>query len=161
MKKISGKIYRKGDLLLIGYRFDPIGWLIQKVTKSKFNHVAWILNQTQILESGRYGVRINPINKYSNKFFYRHTIIRITNISKKKIDKALRIALVSTKRGNYLKQLWTFVLLIFKYEGILPRPTCSGLIAQALHKVGFKFKTKRASRITPEDMYESKYTRPI
>lgn len=161
MKKINGKKYRKGDLLLIGYRFDPIGLLIQKVTKSKFNHSAWILTDAQILESGRYGVRINPIKKYSNRFFYRYTIIRITNISKKKLDKAIRIALISTKKGNYLKQLWTFVLLIFKYEGVLPRHTCSGLIAQALHKVGFKFKAKRASRITPGDMYESKYTRPI
>jgi len=161
MKKKNIKTFRKGDILLIKHKLDPIGWLIRIFTKSKFNHVCWILNKNKIIESGRYGVAIHSINKYFNKFLYYFELVRIKKINNIKLDKAITIAILSTKKGNYFKQLLTFILLYFKYEGILPKSTCSGLIAQSLNTIGFKFNDKNPSRITPEDIYRSKNVRKI
>lgn len=159
MKNIN--TFRKGDIILIGYKLDPIGWLIQSYTHSQFNHAAWIVSKTKILEAGRYGITIHPIKKYFNKLYFRYEVVRLKNITSKKLDKAIYSALLASKRGNYLKQILTFILLACKYEGILPRPTCSGLIAQSLYKVGFKFNNKLPSRITPEDIHRSKNVRKI
>lgn len=148
---------KKGDLLLVKYKIDPIGWLIRLYTKSEYNHIAFILNKNFIIESCRHGIIKSSIKKYSNKFLYKTKIIRVKNISEKEIKKISLLLLNNLRKSNYFKQIFTFILLFFKYEGILPRPTCSGVIAKAFYKCArIKFKNKKLNLITPGDIEKSK-----
>jgi hypothetical protein len=152
----GASMIKRGNILLIKHRLDPLGWLIRHYTHSQFNHVAWIIDSANLIESGRYGIAIHPISKYNNSFLYMTKLIRLKNITSKRLNKAIKLISYFDKKPNYLKQLLTFLLLLLKYEGLLPKSTCSGLIAQALHKVGFTFNNKKPSRITPEDINQSK-----
>ena len=162
MKKLKNiKTFRKGDILLVKHYLDPVAWLICKKTNSQFNHTAWIISEDKLIEAGRYGVAIHPISKYFNQHLYKFEVVRIKNISQTKLNKAITLAITSTRKGNYFKQILTFILLYLQYKGVLPKSTCSGLIAQALFKVGVKLSHKRPSRVTPEDIYRSKHVRKV
>ena len=155
MKKI-----KRGDLLLIKSKFDPVGCLIRFLTNSQFNHVAWILDSNHIIDY-HYGIVIRSINKYLNKNFYEIKIVRIKKIKKQQLNKAIEILLRTRKKISYFKLILTFILLYFKYEGTLPKNTCSGSIAKVLYKVGFKFNNKKPILITPEDINKSIKVREI
>jgi len=144
---------KKGDILLVKYNLDPIGWLIRKFTKSNWNHVAWVLNKYTVIESCRKGIILTPISKYKNKILYETKLKRIKNISKKDLDIAINIALKFKRKRNYFKLLLTFINVYLKINNKLPDVTCSGLISYCLSKVSFYFnKNKHPLMTVPEDI---------
>ena len=144
---------KRGDLLLVKYKFDPIGWLIRKVTNGNFNHVAWVISKKQLMEIKGKGVSINSIRKYDNKFLYETKLLRIKDLEPKKIMKAITYA-ISLKLKRKRFTLWkTFILLFLNSKGKLPTLTCSGIIAESLSKVNWFFSEYKSPRIiTPEDI---------
>jgi len=147
---------KRGDFLLVSYKYDPIGWVIRKVTHGKWNHVAWALNEYSIIEVKRSGVLVSPVTKYLDKRYYRYKLVRIKNIEKKRLDRAINCALKKKCKRNYLKLWVSFLMVLFKSKSKLPRPTCSGFIAEELAKVKWYFCDKKPSLITPQSIANSK-----
>lgn len=144
---------RKGDILLVKYRFDPVGFIVCQVTKSNWNHVAWVLNDHTLIEATTNGIKEIPLKKYSSKWFFQTKLVRIPRLSQYKLNKAMQLALREKKTGSYFKLLCTFFCILFNKTTNMPRLTCSGLIAQCLNEVGWVFTSvKNPVLITPEDI---------
>lgn len=150
---------KKGDILLISNRFDFIGYLIRKVIKSEWNHVAWAINDTHLIEVIGRGIIICPLTKYINKR-YRIKLVRIVGLKEEPLNQALHFALGCLRKYSYWNWVKTFTLLVFGYKGKLPRMVCSGLIALALSKIGWYFrKDINPLKITPADISQTKKMR--
>jgi len=148
---------KKGDILLVKYKYDPIGWIIRKVTKSNWNHACWVIDNCHVLEVRCGSVNNNHINRYLNKRFYEVKLVRIKGIKKEYMKLAIDYGMTLIKPGNYFTWLWTIVLIGFGYTGILPRHICSGLIAESLSVIDYYFrKDKSPDYITPEDINNGK-----
>lgn len=143
---------KKGTIILVRYKYDPIGFLIRILIKSRWNHAVWCINNQCILEAKGGGIYLVPFTKFKNNRLFEYKILNIT-ISNKKLDRALDFAYkkVGTKHNyfKFLLALWTNYLT----KKPLKILTCSGLIATALSKVEYYFrKDKHPSKITPEDI---------
>ena len=153
---------RKGDILLVANRFDPISYLIKYFTRSKWSHATWLLDENTILESRTSGVVITPIKKYLNKRIYKTKLLRLKGIKKKKLDKAIKIGLKYDRGRTYIKFLWILILIGCGYVRRRPIMSCSGMIANCLSQVGFYFKKyKNPLLITPAEIDQSKNTTNI
>lgn len=158
---------KEGDILLIKSKRCPISWLIRKFIKSNFNHVAWALDNKTLLEvKSVKGIVSTPVKYYKNKFLYRTKLLRIKNISKYRLQKALHYAVIESATNEdkgYFKFLLNLLLLARKQEN-LSKPTCSGFIAEALNYVGWHFtedKHKHPFEITPEDINQSRRVKEV
>ena len=57
---------RPGDILLSRGIKDPISTIIQGLTKSNWSHSFLYIGDNKIIESERYGVRVEPLDRYLN-----------------------------------------------------------------------------------------------
>ena len=92
---------RKGDILLVKYKYDPIAWIIRKVTRSNWNHVCWILDDCHILEIKSGNISRNHIRRYLNKKFYEVKLVRIKGLKKEHLKLAMDYGMKLIKKGNY------------------------------------------------------------
>lgn len=145
----------RDNILLVHYRFDPIAWLIRLFTHSYWNHTAFIIDDRNIIESKRKGIRINWADAYDNKFLYKTKILKIKNLSIFQEDIILKALLNYPFKKGYLKRLLSFIYLWRRLDKKLPRETCSGFIAECCAKGGIYFCNKKPSYITPEDINSS------
>ena len=153
---------RKGDILLVKAKFDPIGWIIRRFTHSKWNHCAWFLDKDNIIEARGRGIIISSARRYTHNRAYKCKIVKLRDISSEDLKKAMNCAIKEQEHSNWFKWLWCIFLILFNYNKPLPRKTCSGLIAEALANVNFYFKQKKSPcKITPEDINDSKKTYKI
>lgn len=149
----------KGDLLLVKFKFDILGYIIRKVIKCEYNHVAWLINKNYLLEVARQGIIIREVSKYNNKFLYTTKILKLKNITPLKLTKAINYAIDKEGRKNPFKLWLTYIMILLKYQEKPFRYSCSGLIAECLSKIGFYFdKRKKPQNITPIDIIKSKRT---
>jgi len=149
---------KKGDIVLVRYKFDPVGVLICAKCHSWYNHVAWAINSTQVIEVRGKGVVINPINRFYNKILYDSKVVRIKNVKYEDVKKAVDEALKLHGTSHSYRKLFKSMLKIgfTKSKNIEPS-TCSGMIAKCLEKYGIYFrKDISASRITPGDIEHSR-----
>jgi hypothetical protein len=147
---------KKGDIILVQGKIDPIAFLIRKSLKTAYNHVGIFIDSKNILEVGGRRTRIVPSSKYRHNSRYKYKIVRITGLSKDKIDKVIDY-IIQVNEKNYFKWLSACFMVFFDSKKELPRRTCSGLIAEGLSKVGFYFnKHKNPHHITPKDISNSK-----
>ncbi len=147
---------KKGQILLIRYRFDPCGWLIRKFTKGNYNHCAWALDSFYLLEAKGRKICITHSDKYIDNINYKVKLLKIENIKKETLKKAIKCGLSFEGRYNYFGWLWTIFLIAINSKRHLKRLTCSGLIAKSLSFVGVYFrKDKNPDRITPADIENS------
>ena len=140
---------RKGDILLINYFFDPIGWLIKWVTHSKWNHIAFALNEFVVIEGTGRGVKTTHLSKYLDKRWFTIKLIRFKDLSKPKINK-LAVDLVSQRtKTPYWKFFISYFLVAF---GCKPLCTnCSLLLYEALKRQNHGIKMRNNVFINPED----------
>jgi len=155
--------FQIGDLLLISYKYDPIAWLIQLITKSQWNHVTLIIDKKYILEMNRKGLLISSIDKYNNNNFFRTKIIRILDFNKYFMNMFLIIKSNFHRFNNSdFKLPILFVLLCILLKIKINRYSCSGYLAEVLNGCGFKFiENKDHYFITPADIDNSKYTENV
>lgn len=154
-KQIRG--VRKGDILLIKYLWDfPIGWIIRKGTKCDFNHIAWILNNENVIELKAKGKRTIPLKKYLNKWIYKCKLVRIKDILPCKLNEALKRAEKAQFNYSYSSAIINFILIGLKILKKYPRLSCSAFLAYYLYQVGFTFNGKNVWFITPADILNSK-----
>ena len=106
---------KRGDLLLVSSKCDPISWLIMLGTHSKISHTVWILDKKWCLESVGTGIKKSPLTKYlsnKGKFFYKCRFFRLKKASKDKINRAIK----NTFRGFTAKtEGQTFMAQFFQY----------------------------------------------
>lgn len=141
------------NLLFIHYRFDPVALLIRLYSHSYYNHVAWILNKHLIIESTRYGIKINSINKYNNQFLFvtKKMKINLSETDKFEIDNYL---INQIKHINYFDRFMSFLCVMIRKHYKRNTPTCSNFIATACSKIGICFDyAKDDEFITPGDIY--------
>ena len=153
---------KKGDIILVHSRFDPVAWLIRKATHSYWNHVAICIDNNNLLEVRGRCISISSCRKYIyNDKFYDYKIVRLKNISTKNIRKAVDYMIEINEKG-YFKWLRACLMSFFDSKRVFPRRTCSGLIAEAFHTVGFDFRRdKLPHKITPADIDNNSKTMNI
>ena len=152
---------RKGDILLVKYLYDPIGFLIRKGTGGNFNHVAWAINNRELIEVKAEGKKTTPLKHYLNKWLYKVKLIRIKNILPCKLNEALRRANKAQFDYPYSSAIINFILIKLKITKKLPRLSCSGFIAYYLAQAGFYFDGIRTWFITPKDIEFSKNIKDV
>lgn len=148
---------KPGDILLVKFKFDIVGWLIRRATKSQWNHVALAINDSFIIEGKGRGIIKTSSLKYIWNPLYKTKAIRVKGLKKPQIKKVVNYAKSQVGKSNYFKWLICIILLVFKYKKPLPRTTCSGLIAEAFNIIGFKFRgDKQPYEISPADIANAK-----
>ena len=153
---------KKGDILLVRYHYDPLGMAIRKITNSYWNHATWILDKDNILEVRNKRVEILSITAYSNKRFYDTKVVRLKNIKTSVLDLALNHAISKIGSLSYIQWVFSLILVWIQYKGRFTQVTCSGLIAESLDKVGWRFKEwKNPYLISPEDINSSNNIKEI
>jgi len=147
---------RRGDIILVNYRFDPISWYIKKITKSEWNHTAFVIDNERVVESRGKGIVIGSIKRYKNKSFFKMKVVR-PKLDCKKLNKAIDYAIMQVgNESTYFKFLYTLFSLKHRYFIKSSHKTCSGMIAEVLNIVGFQFRNdKKPLQITPEDINSS------
>jgi len=148
---------KKGDILLVKYKYDLMAWFIRRMTNSNWNHACWVIDDCHILEVKRGKLQNHHIRKYSNKKLYETKLVRIKNLKKEYLKLAIDYGLTLLKQGNYFAWVWSFILILFNYKGVLPGRTCSGFIAESLSVIDYYFrKDKSPDYITPGDIENGK-----
>ena len=140
---------RQGDILLVNYFADPMGYLIKWATKSHYNHVAWALNEFVLIEAGGRGIKTTHLSKYLNPRWFNIKLIRFTDLSKKQIK---QITQELVKQRNKLPY-WKFFISYFLVAlGITPLcKNCSNFLYFALKNAGHGISKCNKKFINPED----------
>jgi hypothetical protein len=163
---------QRGDILLVHSRFSLAGWLIRKITKSYWNHVAWAVSRDTVIESLSSGVRLSPASKYRCDDPSRVKVLRIypDHITAEHLDMALTLAATHLgDRYDYPKILRLLVLMAMGVRrtvelGDWPhRFICSELVAGPLDKVAkFRFVDDvPVENIVPKDIDRSRKLFPL
>ena len=145
-----------GDILLIRYKIDPLGWFVQWFTNSSWNHSALVINDKYIFDCTSAGNKIKLIKKYQN-FMYDIKLIRfITLLPNEKInlyEEMLKLNLL--KKPGELIFLIALIQVALKKKPIIN--TCSGTVAYLFKKLGISLhENKPYYFVTPEDLNEIK-----
>ena len=148
---------KKGDILLIHYRFDPFASLIRFATKSYWNHVAICIDNDHVLEVRGHRIQVSPIRRYVyNDKIYKCKVVRCKRLNPNGVKKAISY-MIDMQEEGYLKWAIACIMTFLNLKKELPRHTCSGLIAEAFETVGFYFKKSvKSSRITPSNIAKSR-----
>lgn len=139
----------QGDLLLVNYKLDPMGYLIKFFTKSKYNHIAWALNEFVLIEGTGKGIKTTKLSKYLNSWLYKIKLIRFKDLSKSNIKKITKNLVSQRCKTPYWKFFISYFLVAF---GIKPLcKNCSNLIYFELKKIGHNIAKRNKKFINPED----------
>ncbi len=149
---------KKGDILLVHHKLDPVAWLIRKVTKSHWNHVAWAIDSHFLIEARGCAIDTCSIKKYLN-WKYNVKLIRLKKVTKEQFKEAIRyISQFKGKRSYYGYIKTILKMLCFKNDAFIRNITCSGLISKGLDMGGYNFippHRKKPNLITPEDIAQA------
>lgn len=149
---------KKGDILLVRHKLDPVAWLIRKVTKSHWNHVAWAIDTHFLIEARGCAIDVCSIKKYLN-WKYDVKLIRLKKVTKDQFKEAIKYVSQFKGRRSYFGYIKTILkMLCFKNEALIYTITCSGLIAKGLDMEGYNFilpHSKKPDLITPEDIAQA------
>jgi len=167
---------QRGDIIL--YKgTGVVAWLIRRITKSRWNHVAWILSDSSVLESDSStgGVVKTPLSFYinpTNSLKNRVKIVRPTHLSEGELNKSICIALEKLGHkydyASILFLTWRYFLGFFRIKIRVSqikknRDTCVELIALPLLLVaGWRtHKNNNVNETVPGDFDTSPYTKDV
>jgi hypothetical protein len=139
---------KQGDILLMYHKIDPFAWILQWLTKGRYNHVSWAINDHEIIECVGKGIIITSINKFMT-WRWGLKLIRLQGLSQEKIKRITKRLLKKQCRYNYIKYLFNFIIMIIRRK--THRPTCSNLVSYELIKEGYYIAKKHPKVIVPED----------
>ena len=144
---------KKGDILLINYKYDIISWLIRCICHSYWNHAALVINNNELIEVTKFGgLKITKVKKYYNKLLYRIKFYD-TNLCEKELDKVINCALYLKKNKPNTNWFINGILVLLNKSEKMSGYTCSGFVATCFAKIGFYFnKYKNPKVIFPEDI---------
>ena len=150
-----------GDILLIQYKYDWLGWAIQAFTKSKWNHVALIIDNKNLFDCLSNGNKIKPIKKYL-KCLYEIKLIRfltLTSYGKILLFEEINKLTLLKKPGDIL-----FIISLIQV-GLRNQPlvnVCSGTVGYLFHKIGINLiKEIPYYLISPKDLSEMEEAKDV
>jgi len=147
---------KRGDLILLYYRFDPIAWLIRRKTHSKWNHIGVALHGTKIIDLRATKLRYAKISRFTKSCIYKIKILRIKNLTPEIREHLINTLAKQSEIRHYFKMLWKFFLMFFNIPTDICL-SCSEVIAQALREKNIDICSGKDVRlITPEDFNKSK-----
>lgn len=130
-------------------------WLIKKLLKSQFSHVALAVSETDIIEIDFLKKVQQKPNPYKN-----YCIGRVKGVNTEQLKEVVKFA--ESKIGvsyDYLQILGLFLETVFNIRNYINqrnRLICSELIYLAYYSQGIDLMpNKSIEDITPEDLYES------
>jgi len=151
----------RGDLILLYYKYDPIGFLIRRKTHSNWNHIGVALNETHMVDLRATKLRITHINDFLNSPIYKIKLLRINNLPSETTEHLINTLYAQPKKRIYWKMLWKFFLLFFNIPSNIVI-SCSEVIVKALFEKGIDLVPGKDVRlVTPEDINRSKLITPI
>ena len=132
----------KGDILLIRYRFNPIRWLIRKITKSKWDECAWSINHFKLIRV-RFGkIRGVSFRHYWDNKLYKIKLVQIKGLTKKNIKEVMEPAIDKIYKPTKLSM--------------------AGIIAKCLDDIDICFrKDKNPEEITPQEIDDASISENI
>ena len=139
---------KQGDILLIYHKIDPFAWILQWLTKGRYNHVSWAINNHEIIECVGKGIIVTPLNKFMS-WRWDLKLIRLKGLSKEKIKRITKRLLKKQCHYNYIWYLTNFIIMILRRK--THRITCSNLVSYELIKEGYYIAKKHYKVIVPED----------
>ena len=141
-----------GDILLIQYKIDPLGWFVQWFTKGRWNHSALVINDKYIFDCTSAGNKIKTIKHYQNKYLYEIKLLRFITLLPSEKIRLFEIML----KLNLLKKAGDILFLIALIQVALKKKpivnTCSGTVAYLFFKLGIKLADKPYYLTSPEDL---------
>jgi len=149
---------KQGDILLIYHKLDPLAWLLCYLSEGRYNHVAWAINDHELIESIGKGIVISPLSKYQT-WRYDLKLVRLTGFSPDKRRRINRRLLRRQFKDFYPKYLLDYIIMIWKRK--THRTTCSNLISCELIKEGYYINKIHYKFITPEDFNRCKRGRNV
>jgi len=146
-----------GDILLIRYKIDPLGWIIQWFINSRWNHSTFIIDEKYLFDCTSAGNKVKPIKKYQKKFLYEIKLIRfvtLTDEEKVRIYKKV-IELSSFKKPGDPLFVLALIQVALKKKPIIN--VCSGTVAYFFKSIGINLvKNKPYYLVSPEDLNQLK-----
>lgn len=139
---------KKGDILLMYHKVDPFAWILQCLTKGRYNHVAWAINNHEVIECVGKGIIITPLSKFMT-WRWGLKLIRLQGLSQEKIQRITKRLLKKQCHYNYWWYLINFIIMIVRRK--THRTTCSNLVSYELIKEGYYINKKHYKVIVPED----------
>lgn len=147
---------KRGDLILLYYKYDPIGFLIRRKTHSNWNHIGVALNETTMIDLRATKLRITHINDFLNSPIYKIKVLRIHNLPDEAREHLIDMLYAQPKKRIYWKMLWKFFLLFFNIPSDIVI-SCSEVIVKGLLEKGIDLVPGKDVRlVTPEDINRSK-----
>jgi len=156
---------KRGDILLVKGR-GFVARMIRRVTKADWTHAAWVISETEVLESTFTGVHVNEIESYP-----KDRIIAVRpDVAESDLEKALELA--RTKLGQrydfrlflslFRAWLWAFVVPWRKAKVRNSKRAwiCSELVATPLFQVcSFRFNDSvPVEEVDPGDIADAMIT---
>ena len=139
---------KTGDILLMYHKVDPFAWILRWLTEGRYNHVAWAINDHEIIESVGKGIIITPLSKFLT-WRWDLKCIRLKGLSQEKIKRITKRLIKRQCKYNYIDYLFNFIIMIIKRR--THRTTCSNLVSYELIKEGYYINKKHYKVIVPED----------
>lgn len=139
---------KKGDILLIYHKIDPLAWLIRFLAGGEYNHIAWAINDKEVIESVGKGIIVSPISKFLTKR-YNIKLLRFTNLSKELIEKITKRLINRKCKYNLIEYYISFFIMMCIRR--THRTTCCNFISYELIKEGYYINKKHYKVIVPED----------
>jgi hypothetical protein len=141
---------KAGDILLVKTKYDPISWLIRKVTNSNYNHACIAFNGKILINIRAKGMELINVNKYKLSKYHECKLLRMEKFDKRKINNVLSYLLLHDFKRFYIYWLWQGLMFLIAKKPL--KNSCSGLIAEAFHYNGHIFSYTDDYNITPEDI---------
>ena len=145
----------RGDILLISYLIDPLGYIIRFLTHSKFNHIAVALDNKTVIDLRATKLRVNPLKNFLNKKLYSIKTVRIKNLTIDQREHLITFIQSQKQYRNYFAMIVTYLFIILNLHLKISRLSCSGVIAVPLSEKDIYFCDKDPRFVTPGDIDNS------
>jgi hypothetical protein len=139
---------KQGDILLLSHKLDLFAWIIRRLTEGKYNHIAWAINDHEIIECIGKGIILTPLDKFLT-WRWNIKCIRLQGLSQTKIQRITKRLIKKQCNYNYICYLINFIIMILRRK--THRNTCSNLVSYELIKEGYYINKKHYKVIVPED----------
>jgi len=133
-----------GDIVL-ARNYGILGWLIRKITGTKYNHVCIYVGNGTLVDTDFFGIRYRAYRAYKS---IPHKIVRVKKIDYKITHRVCKYARSLVCKRYSLKRL-------FRLADDLDRYTCSHLVNECYAQYGITLSSKGA-KCTPADIEKSK-----
>lgn len=157
---------KRGDIILCYHKWSLISFLIRRIQKCRWSHVAWVVSGTEAIEALGGGVVRSPLAKFRNHGSKEYRLVRIKaeHISPEDLEKAVGLA----ERDLGHKYEWALIFRLLAawalgtrhsaaIEGPSRQEICSQLIAENLWKAcqfvfrkGIPWQNTAPCDLTPE-----------